>query len=44
MYIKRTTDMKDILRLVPIEVKLREKEKSSVKAQELLTKEYKRGE
>ena len=37
MYIKRTTDINDIIRLVPIEVKLREKEKSSVKAQELLT-------
>lgn len=36
MFIKRTTDMNDILRLVPIEVKLREKEKSPVKAQELL--------
>ena len=37
MFIKRTTDIQDIIRLVPIEVKLREKEKSSVKAQELLT-------
>ena len=37
MYVKRTTDMNDILRLVPIEVKLREKEKTSVKTQELLT-------
>ena len=37
MYIKRTNDINDIIRLVPIEVKLREKEKSSVKAQELLT-------
>lgn len=37
MYIKRTTDIQDIIRLVPIEVKLREKEKSPVKAQELLT-------
>jgi hypothetical protein len=36
MYIKRTTDMKDIIRLVPIEVKLREKEKSPIRAQELL--------
>jgi len=36
MYIKRTTDIQDIIRLVPIEVKLREKEKSPVKAQELL--------
>lgn len=37
MFIKRTTDMNDILRLVPIEVRLREKEKSPVKAQELLS-------
>lgn len=36
MYVKRTTDIQDIIRLVPIEVKLREKEKSPVKAQELL--------
>jgi hypothetical protein len=37
MYIKRITQIEDVLRLVPIEVKLREKEKSPVKAQELLT-------
>ena len=36
MHIKRTNDMNYIIRLVPIEVKLREKEKSPVKAQELL--------
>jgi hypothetical protein len=37
MFIKRTTDIQDVIRLVPIEVRLREKEKSPVKAQELLT-------
>lgn len=36
MFVKRTNDINDIIRLVPIEVSLREKEKSPVKAQELL--------
>jgi hypothetical protein len=36
MFIKRTTDIQDVIRLVPIEVRLREKEKSPIKAQELL--------
>lgn len=37
MFVKRTNDIKDILRLVPIEVKLRERERTPVRAQELLT-------
>lgn len=37
MHIKRVTDIEDVLRIVPIEVKLRAKEKTSVKTNELLT-------
>ncbi len=36
MFIKRITQIEDILRFVPIECKLREKEKTPVRAQELL--------
>lgn len=37
MHIKRITEIEDVLRIVPIEVKLREKEKAHVKTKELLT-------
>lgn len=36
MFVKRTTDMNDILRVVPIEVKLREKEKTNVRTKDFL--------
>lgn len=37
MIVKRLTDMADILKLVPIEVRLREKEKTEVPTKDMLT-------
>lgn len=36
MYVKRTNNINDILRVVPIEVKLREKERTKVRTKEFL--------